>query len=389
MKHMNLTAAVLLAACCTPALAEDKPDPVVSEIQEGVEQFKQALEDLNASRGMTPEERERWGVDDLRDQIIEDMRAQQQPQAKPLEFVRGPFLGVNAEPLDIEAAKELGLKRSTGLLVNYVAGKGPAWNAGLKKGDVLTKLNDQVLVNAEQFAVLVRSQAIGDTVTLHGLRDGKPIKLEAKLGEADIAPLGPGGRDLDQAWRVQLNPLHGPAGNPLRPEIEVRPGVWIGDGWGELLEFGIGDDTMPEEVRKKLEQMQQQMQQQRLDMDKRMEQLRQQLDLDIDKLRGNIQIPQGDGAVEKQLQAAMMWSDGKHKIRIANDNGKSQLTITDHEDNVLYDGPLPENGQVENLPEDVQRKLDQMLNNTRIEIKPQPDQPKEKEPQQDEAPPVA
>lgn len=380
MKYMNLTAAVLLAVCSTPVLAEDKPDPVAPEIQLEVEQFEQALEDLNASRAMTPEEAERWGINDLKDQIIETMR-EQQAEAKPRVFVRGPFLGVNAKPLDLKAAKELGLKRSTGLLVTHSPGNGPAGTAGLKKGDVLIKLNDQVLVNAEQFAVLVRSQAIGDTVTLHGLRDGKPIKFEAKLGEADVSPLGPGGSELDQEWRLQFN--------PIAPEIEMIPGVLLGDGWQGLRQQRLNDPAMPEQLREMVEKMQQQMLQQHQDMDKRMQQLRQQLDLDIDQLRGDIQIPQDNGAAQKQMQATMMWSDGKHKIRVASDNGKSQLTITDRADNVLFDGPLPEDGQVKDLPEDVQRKLDQMLNNTRIEIEPQPDQPKENKPKQREAPPVA
>jgi hypothetical protein len=376
---MNLTAAVLLAALVAPALAESDPTQTDAQAQQQVEQ--DAVVPETTSRGVTPEEIERWGIDDLRDQIIEDFRVQQL-ENKPREFVRGPFLGVNAKPLDIDTAEELGLKRSTGLLVTYAPGNGPAGTAGLKKGDVLTKLNDQLLINAEQFAVLVRSQAIGDTVTLHGLRDGEPIKLEAKLGEADHALLGPGGKDLDQAWRVQLNPVLRP-GNPLRPEVEVAPGLWIGDGWGGARIKLLDEAAMPEEIREMMEKIEQQMLQQRQDMDKRMQQLRKQLDLDIEELREGLVIPQGDGAVQKQLQATMAWSDGKHKIRISNNNGNSQLTIKDREDQVIYDGPLPEDGQVEGLPKDVQQKVDQLLNNTRIEQhilpKEKPEQLEEKE----------
>ena len=42
-----------------------------------------------------------------------------------------------------------------GLVVEFVADKSPATEAGLKPEDVLEKLNDQLLVNSEQLAVLV------------------------------------------------------------------------------------------------------------------------------------------------------------------------------------------------------------------------------------------
>lgn len=300
-----------------------------------------------------------------------------QAQAAKPATVRAPFLGVNAEPLDLETAKALGLKRSTGLLVSHSPSNGPAGNAGLKKGDVLTKFNDQILVNAEQFAVLVRSQKIGDMVTLHGLRDGKPIELKAKLGEADVTPLGPGGSALEQEWRLQFSPMLGPVGSPLRPEIEIAPGLWVGDGWGGLGQNGDDGEAVPEQLLEMMKKMQRQMLQQREDLDERMQQLRQQLDLDIQQLRGDIQIPQGDGAAQKQLQATMMWSDGQHKIRISHDNGKAQITIKDREANVLYDGALPEDGQVDGLPDEVQNKVDQLTTQFGdTELKPAADTPK-------------
>ena len=378
MKRKNLITTVLLAAFTAPALAEEQPDELPPVPQQQLEQVEQAPEglDVNTSRMMTPEEAERLGIHNLVLELEGAWLQAVQPEAKPREFVRGPFLGVNAKPLDLKTAKELGLKRSTGLLVTYAPGNGPAGTAGLKKGDVLTKLNDQILINAEQFAVLVRSQAIGDTVTLHGLREGKPIKLEAKLGEADISPLGPGGEDLDQAWHLQFSPI----GSPLRPEVEIAPGLWIGDGWGEARIEMLDDRAMPEQVREMIKKLEQQMLQQRQDMDKQMQQLRQQLDLDIEKLREGAVIPKGDGEVRRQMQTAMMWSDGKHNILLGKHNDKTQLTITGHDDKVLYDGPLPKDGQIEGLSKDVQQKVDQLLNNKRIEHRiPPEEQPKQPE----------
>jgi|GEM_PF-1921027 len=356
MKRKNLIAAVLLAAMSVPALAQNEANPNDADIQR---QIDQGLIDLETSRGMTPEEIQRWAP--LIQQLEQDAFGIERIEAKPREFVRGPFLGVNAEPLDIESAKKLGLKRSTGLLVNYIAGSGPAWDAGLKKGDVLTMLNDQVLVNAEQFAGLVRSHKIGDTVTLHGLRDGEPIKLEAKLGEADVSPLGPGGKDLDQAWRVQLNPVQAPIGNPLRPDVEIAPGLWIGDGWDDLRQLELKQEGLPEQMREMIKQLEQQMRQQNQDMDKRMKQLRQQLDLDIEELRG-----QGDAV--KRMHAAIVQFDGEHRIEIKNEDGKPFVKIKDKTGAVLCDVPLPANGVVEDLPDDVQMKLHMLMMPPKLNI---------------------
>ncbi|MBX2850777.1 MAG: PDZ domain-containing protein [Phycisphaeraceae bacterium] len=413
MKRMNLTVAVLLAALAAPTLAEDEPNPAVTEADPSAETNAQAEKPtsltIKAGRIVSGENDKRVVIEAENGGRVIVLQNGEGPHhelnadvitihapffegegrvVQPVEMIRAAFLGVNAKPLDIETGKRLGLKRSTGLLVTYAPGNGPAGTAGLKKGDVLTKLNDQILINAEQFAVLVRSQAIGDTVTLHGLRDGEPIELEAKLGEADIAPLGPGGHDLDRAWRVQLNPVQGPVGNPLRPEVEIAPGRWIGDGWGEGRIRMLDDPGMPDQVREMMEKLEQQMLQQRQDMDKRMQQLRQQLDLDIEQLRGGQRIPLGDGAVQRRLQSSVVWSDGQHKIRIANDNGNSQLTVTDREGKALYEGPLPEDGQVEGLPQDVQQKVDKLLNNTRIEQRVMPE-PQPVQPERGEAPPQA
>ena len=362
MKRQALTTAMLLAAFAMPSLAQAPPDHegplVIKRVVVDTDQNKPLeldLLDLETGRGMTPEELERWAP--ILQQLQQDAFGIEQPEAKPREMVRGPFLGVNAKPIDLETAKKLGLKRSTGLLVSYVAGGGPAFDAGLMKGDVLTRLGDQVLVNAEQFAVLVRSQKVGDTVMLHGLREGEAIKLEAKLGEADFAPLGPGGRDLDQAWRVQLNPAQGPIGNPLRPEVEIAPGLWIGDGWGEMRQLHGDPEAMPEQLRDKIKQLEQQMFQQREDLDRKIKQMCLQLDLNIDEIRK--QADQAGG--EHRIHAAIVQFDGEHRIEIKHKDRVPHLNVRDKEGDVLFDGPLPANGVVEDLPDEVQMKLHRLM----------------------------
>jgi len=81
----------------------------------------------------------------------------------------------------------LGLPDGVGLVVQRVEGGSPADRAGLKRNDVLHKLDDQILVNPEQLAVLVRMRKPGDEVKLAVVRKGERTTLAAALGEREVA----------------------------------------------------------------------------------------------------------------------------------------------------------------------------------------------------------
>jgi membrane-associated protease RseP (regulator of RpoE activity) len=109
---------------------------------------------------------------------------------------KGTFLGVTTSHVTGALREQLGLQKGFGLVVDFVAKDSPAEAAGLKVHDVLTKLDDQLLVNTEQLAALVRAKKAGDQVTLTLIRGGKESKLTAKLVERDI-PVDP----MPEGWR--------------------------------------------------------------------------------------------------------------------------------------------------------------------------------------------
>jgi hypothetical protein len=86
--------------------------------------------------------------------------------------------------------EQLKLPRGVGLVVEVAEAGGPTEAAGLKQYDVLHKLNDQILVNAEQLSVLVRMHKPGDEVKLTVIRQGQSMTLTAKLTEKDLPVLG-------------------------------------------------------------------------------------------------------------------------------------------------------------------------------------------------------
>lgn len=98
------------------------------------------------------------------------------------------FLGVETLPVSRTISAQLGLPRDTGLVVRRVAEGSPASNL-LKEHDVLTKLDDQILVNMQQLSVLVRSKKAGDEIKLTYLRGGKETSVKATLSEHEVPKL--------------------------------------------------------------------------------------------------------------------------------------------------------------------------------------------------------
>lgn len=92
------------------------------------------------------------------------------------------FLGIETTRVPAVLTEQLGLPKGIGLVVQRVVEGAPAAGV-LKKHDVLTKLDDQLLISAEQLGVLVRSKAKGAKVTLTLVRAGKEQTVEVELGE--------------------------------------------------------------------------------------------------------------------------------------------------------------------------------------------------------------
>lgn len=105
--------------------------------------------------------------------------------------VKATYLGVAVSPIPGTLRKHLDLPEGVGLLVDHVDPDSPAKAAGIDTCDVLHKLDDQILINFHQLAVLVRTFKPGDEVKLALLRRGKPRILPVKLVEKEGPKLTP------------------------------------------------------------------------------------------------------------------------------------------------------------------------------------------------------
>lgn len=107
---------------------------------------------------------------------------------------KAAWLGLSTDRVPAALRQHLQMKtRGVGLIIERVEPKSPADEAGLEQYDILEKLDDQWLVNTEQFSVLIRMHKPGDEIALSVIRQGQPQQIKAKLGEKELPVLGLGG----------------------------------------------------------------------------------------------------------------------------------------------------------------------------------------------------
>lgn len=97
------------------------------------------------------------------------------------------FLGVSTSQPSRELSTQLAVPADTGLVVDLVTPGSPAEKAGLQNSDVLTKLDDQILILPRQLAVLVANHKEGESVKLSLIRKGQPQEITAVLGKQEGA----------------------------------------------------------------------------------------------------------------------------------------------------------------------------------------------------------
>jgi serine protease Do len=96
--------------------------------------------------------------------------------------IRG-YLGVHIQDFSPELAKSFNFNQSGGVLIGDVSANTPAANAGLKKGDVIVKLNGQTESDSNDLRNTISQMAPGSQVKLDIWRDGKVQPFTVTLGE--------------------------------------------------------------------------------------------------------------------------------------------------------------------------------------------------------------
>jgi Do/DeqQ family serine protease len=107
-------------------------------------------------------------------------------------IVRRPWLGASLQAVSQDIAEGIGLDRPTGALVASVQERGPARDAGLKRGDVVVEVDGRPVDDPETFGYRFALKGISGETPVTVLRDGKRTTLTMRLmAPPEVPPRDP------------------------------------------------------------------------------------------------------------------------------------------------------------------------------------------------------
>lgn len=101
-----------------------------------------------------------------------------------LGYFSRPYMGINYQPIDPNIAARYNLPVQWGVYITDVAANSPASDAGLQKGDIITKLGDIALDETHAYVNTLFTFKPGDQITLNVMRNGKDMQVQVTLGES-------------------------------------------------------------------------------------------------------------------------------------------------------------------------------------------------------------
>ncbi|MBP6011368.1 MAG: trypsin-like peptidase domain-containing protein [Alphaproteobacteria bacterium] len=109
--------------------------------------------------------------------VVQDLRA--------TGTVSRGFLGVQIESLSDESATALGLPNANGALVTDTIDGSPAQKAGIKRGDVILKINGEAVKDNREASRKIAALQVGQSATFTIWRDNKTISVTVTVAKRD------------------------------------------------------------------------------------------------------------------------------------------------------------------------------------------------------------
>lgn len=146
--------------------------------------------------------------------------------------VKRGYVGVTFQELNAEVAKQLNVSDINGLYVNSVVPNGGGAAAGLKKGDVITKIDGNVIYSSPDLQERVARLRPGDKVKLTYKREGKEKEVSVTLkGDESIKSTKEGNANNRSTAEIynKLGAGFVPANAQLKKKFNISSGVVVSD----------------------------------------------------------------------------------------------------------------------------------------------------------------
>ena len=93
------------------------------------------------------------------------------------------WIGIEMQQLTPGLAESFGMKHARGVLVAGVQRGGPAREAGVRPGDIITAINDAAIEDAQDVLIAITGMSPGDTAQLSILRETSTERLMVRVAE--------------------------------------------------------------------------------------------------------------------------------------------------------------------------------------------------------------
>lgn len=103
-------------------------------------------------------------------------------------YVSRPYMGISGGTVDESLANRYQLPVKHGVFVSEVQSGGPANKAGLMPGDIIYKLDGEILQDMDQLSETLATHKAGDSMNLLVDRNGEPKEITLVLGEEKDQP---------------------------------------------------------------------------------------------------------------------------------------------------------------------------------------------------------
>jgi Do/DeqQ family serine protease len=97
------------------------------------------------------------------------------------EVRRGSIGYVEVSPLTTRLAEELRAPDTEGVVITQMSRASAAYQTGLRPGDIIKAVEGQTVANPSQFVRIVADSAIGSTIRIDILREGKPTSVRVTV----------------------------------------------------------------------------------------------------------------------------------------------------------------------------------------------------------------
>ena len=97
------------------------------------------------------------------------------------EVRRGTITGIELTPLTTKYAEELGAPNTKGALILRMSNRSPAYQAGLRPGDIIVEFDGTAVEDSSHFMRLLSDSEIGSTVSLTVFRESRKLTMKVPI----------------------------------------------------------------------------------------------------------------------------------------------------------------------------------------------------------------